>query len=128
MVSDKLNLPVNRTTGLLPYEIKEGTSIFDSLGRNLKYHIKDAMLRRQVHQAKNARRMNEKKDSKGYAVEDLVFVNNPVGYKMQPKWKGPFEAVEIKGGSCILVRIDGDQCVTQNIRNVRPWAEWRRMS
>ena len=65
--------------------------------------------------------MNEKRDSKGYLVGDLVFVKNHVGDKMQSKWKGPFEVVEIESSSCILVRIEGDRGVTQNIRNVRPW-------
>ena len=65
--------------------------------------------------------MNEKIDSKEYSVGNLMFVKNHVGDKMQPKWKGPLEVVEIKNGGCILVRIGGQRCVTQKIRNIRPW-------
>lgn len=114
----RINYTVNRTIGKSPFEVTKKTDIFGIGNVNWTADWEDIKKRIKEKSAKETLKRNKKRKYFKYEKGGLVYKKNNSQDKVDDRWKGPFEIVEVNGN--VLQIMENGKITKQNIKNLRP--------
>jgi hypothetical protein len=116
-----MNFTVNKSIGMSPYEVLNNKGPFDwcskQLESNIQLKLNDSLQMKKKNECKRNKKRIKLKYSQGMNV--MIKKHNPD--KIEDKWKGPCEIVEVSSFGNRIKTFEGNKIGWHNIKNVRPF-------